>query len=292
MFRFNRGFTLIELLVVITIIGILLALLIPAVNMVREEGRQTTCMNNQMQIGKAILNYETDKRRLPGVLDQIPGGATYNWVEALFPYLEHSDMWEAVAKNNVPTIQTVRLRVLVCPNDPYLVNITATTAQSLLSYGVNDQFFVSYLKNPPVDRNNNTVAPASTSKLMDRTASATYPHGQTVSPSTTIMLGERTGDGTAKYPRQGNPPFVYPTKAPAPNLATAGKWTDVPPTIDPLAVWNSLTFHWPIASDSPVPPVPISPNIMVSTHPAKVIAVFFDGHAEKIASDTVFPTGL
>jgi len=250
-----------------------------------------------MQVGTAMLAYESAKQHLPGVLDQLPGGgATYTWVEALFPYLDHADMWEAVLKNNVAQIQTMRLAVVVCPNDPYKVNPTAATAQALLSYGVNDQFFVSYVSNgnpavvsnPPVDRTGtNKVAPAVLSKLASR-PTASFPRGQTVTPSTTIMLAERTGDGTATYPRAGNP--AYPTTVPPPNYATAGKWTDAPPAVAFLADWNSLTFHWPIPTDKPAPPVPISPNIMVSAHPGKVIAVFFDGHAEKIPNDTGYPS--
>ena len=145
----------------ITIIGILLGLLIPAVNMVREQGRQTTCLNNQMQIGQGDPQLrdrqEASSRRI-GSAFRWSGSSVYNWVEALFPYLEHADMWESVVNNNVAQIKNMRVKVVVCPNDPYLVDVTAVTAQALLSYGVNDQFFVSYLglsdakANPPLDR--------------------------------------------------------------------------------------------------------------------------------------------
>ena len=293
--RSRHGFTLVELLVVIAIIGILLALLIPAVNMVREQGRQTTCLNNQRQIGTALLAYESTKQRLPGVLNNASGGVVYNWVEALFPNLERADLWETIRTNNpaqVAAMQKMRLKELVCPNDPYLNDPTSPNAQALLSFGVNDQFFVDERSNPPVDRTQPTpkpVARAILSKLTDRTVSATYPHGMNVSPSTTIMLAERTGDGTTAYPRAGNP--AYPTTAAAsvPNFTTAGKWTDAPTTVTAFACWNSLAFHWPTSSEKPVP---ISPGIVTSAHPGTVIAVFFDGHADKIPSETVYPTGL
>ena len=61
----KSGFTLVELLVVIAIIGILVALLLPAIQAAREAGRRSACMNNLKQIGVAIANYESEKKVYP-----------------------------------------------------------------------------------------------------------------------------------------------------------------------------------------------------------------------------------
>ena len=69
----RRGFTLVELLVVIAIIGVLVSLLLPAVNAAREAARRTQCMNNVRQFALAVANYESANGVFP------PGRISCDW---------------------------------------------------------------------------------------------------------------------------------------------------------------------------------------------------------------------
>ena len=111
------GFTLVELLVVIAIIGILVALLLPAVQAAREAARRNTCVNNLHQISLATLNFEAAKK-------QFPAGRTLPraWSQhtRLLPYLEEAnafgivDFEQAIANNDA---RLFHLNAFLCPSD-------------------------------------------------------------------------------------------------------------------------------------------------------------------------------
>ncbi len=85
----RRGFTLVELLVVIAIIGVLVALLLPAVQAAREAARRIQCTNNMKQLGLAVLNYESAKKELPPAYTVKP---KHNYVAFILPYIEQGPL--------------------------------------------------------------------------------------------------------------------------------------------------------------------------------------------------------
>ena len=91
------GFTLVELLVVIAIIGVLVALLLPAVQAAREAARRTQCMNNLRQFSLGCLTHESAKKRLPAGFTSLPNTDVHHtWAAFVLPYLEQGAMFSNI----------------------------------------------------------------------------------------------------------------------------------------------------------------------------------------------------
>jgi prepilin-type N-terminal cleavage/methylation domain-containing protein len=126
----RSGFTLVELLVVIAIIGILVALLLPAIQAAREAARRSQCQNNLKQIGIALHNYHNVKEAFPaGMRFDRPSQATNsieyrpNWVIAILPFIEQQTLYDAfdfeqvISHVNNWGPRGTNIPSLLCPSD-------------------------------------------------------------------------------------------------------------------------------------------------------------------------------
>ena len=161
------GFTLVELLVVITIIGMLVALLLPAVNAARGRAMMTQCANNQRNLGLAMLNFESTKGNFPGYVQPVKrsnsnyvtltgtgmdnftyhsssdnqaksrGGSRVSWAARILPQLERQDLWDRIVDGNFNDPIQNKLKpveVFVCTAD---TDVTVNPDNAGLSYVAN-----------------------------------------------------------------------------------------------------------------------------------------------------------
>jgi prepilin-type N-terminal cleavage/methylation domain-containing protein len=119
--RLRRGFTLIELLVVIAIIGVLVALLLPAVQQAREAARRSQCKNNLKQLGLALHNYHDAHGCFP--FAQLSSAMGFSAISQLLPYFDQAPLYNLInfsvpynnALNDIP--RNTEIPMLRCPSD-------------------------------------------------------------------------------------------------------------------------------------------------------------------------------
>lgn len=158
----HRGLTLVELLAVVAILAVIVALLLPAVQMAREAGRRTTCTNHQRELAHATLAFVTAHARYPGSVNLLayrtlevdwqtglPNGTVLaharptpcSWAVPLLPYLERADLTERHASRR-PGPETgipinTHVETFVCPSDYRAPALASFSPHTTNSYAVN-----------------------------------------------------------------------------------------------------------------------------------------------------------
>ncbi len=148
--RHRRGFTLVELLVVIAIIGVLVALLLPAIQAAREAARRNQCANNLKQLGLGILNYESAHKKLPPSanvdlsVSTTANNGSWGVHGRIMDYLEQSNLKNLVdvetAWDNQQAISGVKIDVFQCPTDSKSLEIRDAGGGRPLLYPLNYGF--------------------------------------------------------------------------------------------------------------------------------------------------------
>jgi prepilin-type N-terminal cleavage/methylation domain-containing protein/prepilin-type processing-associated H-X9-DG protein len=261
------AFTLIELLVVIAIIGVMVGLLLPAVQAAREAARRTSCSNNLMQLGLAVHNFEFSMEHLPtGVVN--PDGPIRNeeigqhvsWTVPLLPYIERTVVYRAfdqAAGAYDPVNRDVRslnIPILECPS------FYSSSAQEPYSNyaGCHDG------SETPIDETNNG--------LMFLNSKIRY-HEIVDGSSHTILFGEL-------LPTESELGWLSGTRATLRNASSIN--LQVPST-------SSAPARWPRVVGQSVDPGSLTVGGFGSLHPGGANFVFADGSSrflsESISSD-------
>lgn len=274
--RNRSGFTLVELLVVMTIIGMLMALLLPAVQNAREAGRRTACVNNLTQLGLAATRSEDQSGFIPGWRNRSPrpadtSGTTFNntvsWPVPLLPFMERNDVFRNWITATGSAVQAPYIAFFVCPSSPP----DALTQPTL-----------SYAGNAGAGLAAGTTANRFDGVMADTTITGSRLSLDDVSTGdglpNTVLLTERCGPGNVR----GNNP-LFQTWWDRRSIATTINFN-----VNTSAYTAFASTPVPVIGITGTPPSKIINNTVApfpgflsqpsSNHPGGVVAVFCDGH--------------
>lgn len=268
----RSAFTLVELLVVIAIIGVLMGLLLPAVQSAREAGRRVTCTNNQYQIALASSRYDQANGFLPGWVNRSPnaghvtgiGSSTVyqnctSWPVVLLPFMERRDV--ATSWPNA----SVYISAFVCPSTP-----PDSMTSPVLAY-VGNGGSTGFVKADGVMLD--TVPNWTGSSLLATTTTLDDISSQD-GTATTLLVSEKCGSNVSSSHVWNFPSIaIAATAVPSPNFAFGVGATAYPVFgVSPAGPPSTAKI---INSGSGAAFLNYAPS---SNHPGGVVAAFCDGH--------------
>jgi len=309
MVRQKRGFTLVELLVVITIIGMLMALLLPAVQNAREQGRRTHCTNNQYQLAKAAQSFETQFHYFPpyaktlftskqNQADNEPTGPQVNasWIVLLLPHMERRDVYDLWQDQSVTYRHRLNLGFTTCPSNPPDIDPQNPTP---LAYVINTGIRDGTATHPFGSSNAVTPDGNRTGIAFNHQINSTLYNGVKVSAdwltqrdgsSNTLLISENVQ--ATRWVPQGQNTFSLPD-------GTVWRTRREIVEADVGMIWDGAIVTQP-PTDPEVPSLainaqadaqqdPTAPSIAFarpsSRHPGGVVATFADGHSVFLRQD-------
>ena len=260
--RVAKAFTLVELLVVIAIIGVLMGLLLPAVQSAREAGRRVTCTNNQYQMAFAAIRYNDSNGFLPGWKNALPttsGTLFPSWPVMILPFMERNDIYKSWSLGNT---SSPYVSFFVCPSSP-----PDSATSPILAYAGNAGSGSNQRTTPPNDKLafdgvmlDTTVASGTLSGRvsLDDISSAD-------GTGMTVVLSEKCISGTTSFVQTS-------WNVLAPN---SFQWTTSPSAFGIQFAAAEKVVNMRNFGDNSAPGQINTPS---SNHPGGVVVAYCDGH--------------